>query len=370
MNVFTIDSFSGLVDQKIEFPYFTKEIRDLLRKQCSENSKPIQLTHGNDCESENFAISLLTLSHSLKIISNQKTNLKTIISFVKNKLEFVKCLREYCLFPIILQNVYKCDDHFETIFLIQLFLNDPNNVSFFDSTSIDICLKHLQLSFENFNNNTQKIEIIYSVLESLNPIFNVYERKADLDLIKLIVEFVINRDNIICLNISLILIQLFPTYLSYFNVSLVESIFIHKTNFKIIVDFISGNKIDEISLFGLFKIVLSRVGFSLESEQFLYCLASICNFIWIQENLIPIFIEDPQLKNILVKKLNKSISLQNSMISYLLSFYDEVENKDLIISHLLKWKKIDDKQIIAAQVEKRINYLENKINCHKYTKLI
>jgi hypothetical protein len=48
------------------------------------------------------------------------------------------------------------------------------------------------------------------------------------------------------------------------------------------------------------------------------------------------------------------------MISYILSFYNQVENEDLIIFHLLKWKKIDDKHIIDSKVENRINYLRNK----------
>jgi hypothetical protein len=207
--------------------------------------------------------------------------LKTIINFVKNKLECVKRLREYCVFPLILQNVYKCCDHFEVILLIQLFLNDPSNVSFFDSSSIDICLKYLKLSFEDFKINIQKIEIISSVLESWILIFNVYERKVDFDLNKLIYELQINPENIVCLNISLILIQLFPTYLSSFNISLVENIFIYKSNFKIIVNFISENKIDENSLNQLFHIVLNRVEISLGREQFLYCLSLIYNFIWI-----------------------------------------------------------------------------------------
>jgi hypothetical protein len=163
-------------------------------------------------------------------------------------------LRYENLFPIILQSIYQFDDHFEAIILMNLFLKDKNNLAFFDSQSIEICLKQIEKSFHNYQYNLVNLEILASVLEYLIPIYGTFNRKSNFltkDLIELLHQHQ-QDDN--CLKICYFLIQLFPQSLILFEPKFIQGIFIQTNNFKILLDFISEKKMDEQDLVSFLKI--------------------------------------------------------------------------------------------------------------------
>jgi hypothetical protein len=100
----------------------------------------------------------------------------------------------------------------------------------------------------------------------------------------------------------------------------------------------------------------------IEDSQLIFCLASICNILWKNGSFIDIVKNNSKIQNVLELGIDEKASLQSSMAAYLLSFFDDFEKKELVMSNLRKWKQIDENPMIAEKVEERIRVLSEKIN--------